>query len=122
MTDALINYEKNLTSVENLLVIHDALLVDEDFEKEKLTDLLRSAIVLIVSSYDNFVHDFYREKIVLNYFDDTSDEIKLNKMHLSLDSMRKIGAVINIEEKKAILSRELRLIQKTDSFQSPKIL
>jgi hypothetical protein len=113
------NFSKNINSVEELLNLYDEISKETNLYQNK-DEILRAVIVLVVSALDNFLHDFYRSEIVDSYLNEGKFNINFEKLKISINGMKSIDESKSTEEKRNILINELRNIQKTDSYQSPK--
>ncbi len=90
------------------------------FNRLKSDEILRSTIVLTISSLDTFLHDFFRMEIVQAYVGNSAFLVDFKRLQISIDSTKSIELSTNTIEKMNLLELELRRLQKTDSYQSPK--
>lgn len=79
--------------------------------------LLRSEYVLIVSAFDNYIHQIVRRNIINSFFSPSGTEIKLL---LPLDVVQKIVLENDINIQREMLNAEVRKILSKDSYQAPK--
>lgn len=114
------NFLRNISSTDDLIQIYEQV-VDQmpDFVIQA-EEILRAAIVLSVSSLDNYMHEFYRNEIVEGYLGLGNFNIKFEALTISIQGMRQLDAAPSIDAKRNYLVNEMRNMQRTDSYQSPK--
>ena len=113
-------FERNIESIDDLLKLHTLLVTDYPLLKAQSDELLRAVVVLSVSALDNYLHDFYRTEIVEAYLGKGNFNVQFEKISISLKLLAGIDTAFSEAEKRNFLDAELRKLQKTDSFQSPK--
>ncbi len=114
------NFEKNISSVEDLLKLHVLLTKDYPLLKEQSDELLRAIIVLTVSALDNYLHDFYRIEIVESYLGKGNFNVKFDNIKISIKVLQDLDSSFSEAERRNFLTNELRKMQKTETFQSHK--
>jgi hypothetical protein len=115
--DSFIN---NIASVDSLLSIHEIVIKNFPLLTDQIDELLRAAIVLSVSALDNYLHDFYRTEIVEGFLGTGNFNVKFDKIKISIQLINDMNAAFSDAEKRKFLNDEIRKMQKTESFQSPK--
>ena len=115
---AITNFERNISSVEDLIEIYGIVDVQLPILKTQSGEILRAVIVLSVSALDNFLHDFYRTEIVDSYLGNGNFNVQFDKIKISIKSLGEIDSSVSTAEKQNYLTNELRKIQKTESYQS----
>jgi len=108
-------FDQQIISLRDLSSIHQYLL--ENASAMDTSSLLRSEYVLIVSAFDNYLHNIVRRKIVDNFF---SSQFLSSTLSLPLTDYFAIHSETNINDKKQILDVSLRKLLEKDSFQAPK--
>ena len=114
------NFVRNISSVDDLLGIYSQVVSQIPLLKEQASEILRASIVLSVSALDNYMHDFYRNEIVEGYLGLGNFNIKFDSLMISIQGMRQLDAAPSIDAKRNFLIQQMRMMQKTDSYQSPK--
>jgi hypothetical protein len=114
------NFNRNMQSCEDMIGLYEVITEQLPSLKENAKDILRSVIILSVSALDTFFHDFYRTEIVESYLDNSSYSIDFNKINISIGLLKDLNNAKSDDEKRRLLAEELRKIQKTDAYQSPK--
>lgn len=114
------NFLKNISSIDDLLKLHTLIIKDYPLLKEQSDELLRAIIVLAVSALDNYLHDFYRTEIVEGFLGTGNFNVKFEKIKVSIKILRELDSAFSEAEKRNFLNTEIRTMQKTESFQSPK--
>ena len=66
------------------------------------------------------MHDLVREKIVNSFFEDSYEEIDFTKVDVTGECLKKIFEAKTSNEKKIILTEEIRRLHSLNSYQSPK--
>ena len=109
------NYEKNMLSIDNSILIYKYL--QSNARNMDTTILLRSQFVLIVSAFDTYMHSFIINKIMETFFSSKQ------QFYIEIDIPLRIVYEmknLNIDRQKDILLGFLRNKLSKDSFQSPK--
>lgn len=115
MNNIMNNYEKNILSINNSILIYQYL--QAQAKNMDATILLRSQYVLIISAFDTYIHSLVINKVVENYFSEQEEfDIQID-IPLSLAFEMK-GATITLQKEK--LYNFLKKKLSKDSFQSPK--
>lgn len=117
---AIDNFNNNISSVEELLKLHALIVQDYPLLKDQSDELLRAIIVLTVSALDNYLHDFYRTEIVESLLGAGNFNVRFEKIKISAQVLKSFDTAFSEAEKRAFLNNEIRKLQKTESFQSPK--
>jgi len=117
---AITNFQRNISSVDDLLVLHTLLVKDYPLLKDQSDELLRAIIVLTVSALDNYLHDFYRTEIVEAFLGRGNFNVQFDKIKISIHALQQLDLAFSEAEKRNFLTTELRKIQKTESYQSAK--
>lgn len=113
-------FQKSMDSINELLELHKLLVAGYPLLKSQSDELLRAIIVLSVSALDNYLHDFYRIEIVEAYLGKGNFDVQFDRINVSIKVLKGIEAAFSEVEKRNFLDFEIRKLQKTDSFQSPK--
>ena len=114
------SFIQNLQSCKDMIAFYTIIVKQLPFLQDQAKDVLRSVIVLSVSALDTFLHDFYRTEIVESLLNNSNYNIDFQRININISILKKITDAKNNGEKRNLLSEELRKIQKTDSYQSPK--
>ena len=114
------NFLNNITSVEELSKLHVLIVTDYPLLNIQSDELLRAIIVLAVSALDNYLHDFYRTEIVESFLGTGNFNIKFENIKISVKIIKELESAFSEAEKRGYLNAEIRKMQKTESFQSPK--
>lgn len=114
------NFNRNIQSCKDMIELYEVIIDKLPFLQDKSKDVLRSVIVLSVSALDTFLHDFYRTEIVESYLENSNYSIDFQKISINIGLLKNLSDAKNENEKRNLLAEELRKIQKTDTYQSPK--
>jgi hypothetical protein len=114
------NFIRNISSIDDLNSIYQNVITNIPEFKDQASEILRASIVLSISALDNYMHEFYRNEIVEGYLGVGNFEIKFDSLLISIQGMRQLDAAPSLDAKRNYLIQEMRKIQKTDSYQSPK--
>lgn len=114
------NFNRNIQSCKDMIELYEVIIEKLPFLQDKSKDVLRSVIVLSVSALDTFLHDFYRTEIVESYLENSNYSIDFQKISINIGLLKNLSDAKNENEKRNLLAEELRKIQKTDTYQSPK--
>lgn len=113
-------FNKNIGSIGKLSGIYNLIISNRVVKKEEAEEILRAEIVLIVSAFDTFMHDLVREKIINSFFEDNYEQIDFAKVDITGECLKKIFEAKTNNEKKIILTEEVRRLHSLNSYQSPK--
>jgi hypothetical protein len=113
-------FNKNIESIRKLSEIYNLIVSNNVVKKIDAEEILRAEIVLVVSAFDTFMHDLVREKIVNSFFEDSYEEIDFTKVDVTGECLKKIFEAKTSNEKKIILTEEIRRLHSLNSYQSPK--
>lgn len=113
-------FNKNIESIRKLSEIYNLIVLDNVVKKIDAEEILRAEIVLVVSAFDTFMHDLVREKIINSFFEDSYEEIDFTKVDITGECLKKIFEAKTSNEKKIILTEEIRRLHSLNSYQSPK--
>lgn len=108
-------FETNLKSVMNLASIFQYL--GKNAPNVDGTYLLRSEYVLIISAFDNYLHEKINEVILNRFFNNEIDQNTILKIPLFV--VQQIISEQNIYLQRQLLSSYIQKITKKDSYQSP---
>ena len=108
-------FEEQITSLRSLSSIHQYL--DENAAFMDASSLLRSEYVLIVSAFDNYLHNLVRRKIRENFF---ASQFLPDNLNLPITTYLSIHNETNSVVQQQLLDASLRVLLEKDSFQSPK--
>ena len=114
------NFNRNIQSCKDMIELYEVIIKKLPFLQDKSKDVLRSVIVLSVSALDTFLHDFYRTEIVESFLENSNYSIDFQKISINIALLKNLSDAKNDNEKRNLLAEELRKIQKTDTYQSPK--
>lgn len=115
------NFIKNMASVDELLLVYNHVIKQSNDFLEQAKEMLRACIVISVSALDNYMHDFYRNEIIESYLGQGNFNVQFSNLRVSIECMKQIGLDdITKDYKRKVINDELRKIQKTESYQSPK--
>jgi hypothetical protein len=114
------NFQGNISSIDDLLKLHNLLAKDYPLLKDQSDELLRAIIVLSVSALDNYLHDFYRTEIVESFLGKGNFNVQFEKIKISIQAMQELNAAFSEVEKRNFLNIELRKIQRTETYQSAR--
>jgi len=110
----------NLQSVKDLGQIY--ILVSTNFPliEEKVDDILRAKVVLLISAFDTFIHDVVKIGKGEIFAGRRPSHSKYNDFKFSLSALNNINSSSSQSEKINYFESELEKINSNDSFQSPK--
>ena len=108
-------FQQQIASLRNLSLIFGYL--DKSAAAMDTDALLRSEFVLIVSAFDNYLHDTLRRKLREDFF---ANNTMPDGITLPLSIIQLIRNETNVGEQKRILDSALKKVLEKDSFQSPK--
>lgn len=114
------NFDRNIKSASDLINLHAVIVNNMPLIAGEAEEVLRASVALCVSAFDNFLHDFYRTEIVESYIGTGNFEIQFDKIKISIEGLKNIANSKKDDEKRNYLSQELRKIQRSDSYQSPR--
>lgn len=114
------NFDRNIKSASDLINLHSVIVEKMPLVAGEAEEILRASIALSVGAFDNFLHDFYRSEIVESYIGTGNFQIQFDKIKISIEGLKNIDNSKNDNEKRNYLSQELRKIQRSDSYQSPR--
>lgn len=114
------NFNRNIQSCKDMIGLYEIISIELPFLQDKAKDVLRSVIVLSVSALDTFLHDFYRTEIVESFLENSNYSIDFKKISINIALIKNLNNSNTDNEKRNLLAEELRNIQKTDTYQSPK--
>lgn len=110
-----------MASVDELLLVYNHVIKQSNDFLEQAKEMLRACIVISVSALDNYMHDFYRNEIIESYLGQGNFNVQFSNLRVSIECMKQIGLDdITKDYKRKVINDELRKIQKTESYQSPK--
>lgn len=108
-------FDNQISSLHSLTSIYQYLHDNANFMNADA--LLRSEYVLIVSSFDNYLHNIVRQKIRDSFF---SAQAMPKNFNLPIEICQLIRTETSEDDQKSILDAALRSHLEKDSFQSPK--
>ena len=115
MSNEKILFDDQITSLRSLSSIHQYL--DENAVFMDASALLRSEYVLIVSAFDNYLHNLVRRKIRDNFF---NSQFLPPNLSLPITTYLSIHNETSTTIQQQLLDASLRALLEKDSFQSPK--
>ncbi len=120
MTDALVQLNKNIARVVELGSISHLLHKTYPLLKQECDEILRSQVVLIVSSFDTFIHDCVRVKIINIFVDKKDLSTLLSSYSIDFCHLMVLDTLDSIQDKINYLDGAIRDKNAKDSYQSPK--
>lgn len=114
------SFVRNMASVDDLLMVYNSVSENIPSLSIQADEILRASIVICVSALDNFMHDFYRTEIVESYLGTGNFNVKFENLNITISGMRDIDNSLSIEAKRNYMLTEMRKIQRTETYQSPK--
>lgn len=108
-------FERQVKEIENLSKIY-VYLSRNNVCVADISMLLRSEYVLLVSAFDNYLHQIVRRKFVKDFFD---GGVNLGKLQLSVDVAHELFNVCERYEGEIILRNALKKTLGDKSFQAP---
>ena len=117
MTNAKLQFERNLESILVLDSIYDFLIAQ--VTAFDITELLRAEFFLIVSAMDHYIHEVVRDGL-LQAFEDSSEAQGLSCIHIPLQQVKTLLILDDDFERKLFLSEAIKKVTTKDAYQSPK--
>lgn len=108
-------FESHITSLQNLTLIYNY--IHRNASLIDARPILRAEYVLIVSAFDNYLHQIVRRKIRDSFF--VGEPISPD-LEMSLNVFQLINNEEDKNVQKEILDTELRKVLEKDSYQSPR--
>jgi len=115
MSNEKVFFEEHISSLRNLTAFYQY--IHDNATLIEANALLRAEYVLIVSAFDNYLHQIVRRKIRELFFNGQNVSSDLN---LPISVFQMIHNESNVVEQQAIFDIELRKIMEKDSYQAPK--
>ncbi len=115
MSNERIFFEEHISSLRNLTSLYQYINNNATLMEPKT--LLRAEYVLIISAFDNYIHQIVRKKIREAFFQGLPMPSNLN---LPVSIFQLIHSTDNQLEQQEILDAGLREVLEKDSYQSPK--
>jgi hypothetical protein len=118
MNESIEQFRQNIKSVKDIDKIY--ILLNERFPLIDSSELLRAQIVMAVSAFDCYIHDVVRLGMLETFNGSRIASTSFSKFTLSINSLQRILNSSSKAEQNLFLESEIRSINSSDSFQSPK--
>jgi hypothetical protein len=119
MTKAFQQFKINIDGLHNLTIVYEAFV--GKLGPLDISDILRSQIVLAVSTLDCYFHDLLEESMLFIFENKNfSSNNAFRNFPISMDALHQISSSAIMAEKKFFLSKEIKRRNGYKSFQDPK--
>lgn len=117
MTNSYLTFKRNIDSIntiDNLYVYFNSQVKALD-----LSEILRAQYVLIVSSFDYYIHDIVKEGMLKIFEGQVQSNSNYEQFSISLNALQSILLTTDQNQRKQILDNEIRKITSKDTYQAP---
>lgn len=120
MLNAKLRFDNGIQRIRNLDSVYTHLVSNLHFPEKDVSDILRSEVVYVVSSFDRFIHDIVKQGMVETFIGTRVATNAYKNFSISLDQFETIRNANHIPPPQTIFENTITDNHKHLSFQEPQ--